>query len=132
MSTGFLIGFNMARSSYMRFRHRCEILSKTVKTNDTGQKMPSWSVVYAEHKCFATPSSMRASIRVSPTIEQGDYLTFYVSPDTNLDFSTRVRNIRYRSDIIYAGPYEVQDVKPMTGFSGAVQHQEVLLKKVVE
>jgi len=116
----------------MRLRHRCEILTKSHQTNDTGQRMPTWSVLYSNYKCFATPSSMRASIRVSPTIEQGDYLTFYLPPEANVSFSTRIQNIRYRNNVIYDGPYEIQDIKPMTGFSGAVQHQEILLKRVVE
>lgn len=122
----------MPRSSYVRFRHRCDILSKTFKTNDTGQKMPTWSVLYSDRRCFATPSSMRASIRVVPTTEQGDYLTFYVTPDTEIAYGTRVKDIKYKNEVIYEGPYEVQDVKKMTGFTGAVQFIEILLKRVVE
>jgi hypothetical protein len=75
---------------------------------------------------------MRASIRVTPTAEQGDFLTFYVPEAANITYGSRVRGIKRRDKIIFAGPYEVQDIKPMVGFSGSVEYQEITLKKVIE
>lgn len=122
----------MVRSSYMRYTHTAELLNKTTATNDTGQRMPVWSVVTSSLRCFASPSSMKASLRVTPTIEQGDFLTFYAGPEESINYSSRIRNIKKNNKIIFAGPYEVQDIKNMIGFTGGVQYKEITLKLVVE
>jgi len=122
----------MARTSFVRFRHTCDVLTKSFKTNDTGQREPVWSVVYSKQPCFMTPSSVRATIRVAPSAEEGDFFTLFLPLNVDLKYSSRIKNIRYRKTKLYNGEYEVQDIKMMTGFSGAGQFYKILVKRVIE
>jgi hypothetical protein len=75
---------------------------------------------------------MRSSIRATPTAEHGDWLTFYLPSKTPVTYGTRVRNIKYRNTLLYDGPYEIQDIKGMNGFSGGIEYYEISLKRVIE
>ena len=122
----------MSIGCFIRFVYKCQVLSKTSTANDTGQRLATWSVQDSNSPCYATPASMRASIRVTPTTEQGDWLTFYIPSKTQINYGTRIANIKYRDKILYAGPYEVQDIKGMNGFSGNIEYYELSLKRVIE
>lgn len=122
----------MARTSFVRFRHTCDILSKSFKTNDTGQREPVWSVVSKKQPCFMTPSSVRASIRVAPSAEEGDFFTLFLPLDVDVKYSSRIKNVKYRNTTLYNAEYEVQDIKLMTGFSGAGQFNKILVRRVIE
>jgi len=122
----------MIRSSFMRLTHRCTISSKSFQTTDVGQKMPFWSRKYSNHPCYMAPASMKASIRVAPTSEEGDYFAFYVDKRTEIEYQSRIENVKYKKEVLYPGPFEVQDIKLMTGFTGAPLYKRILLRKVIE
>jgi hypothetical protein len=122
----------MARSSFIRYTHLADVLTKTSSTNDVGQKMPTWSTKYKNLKCFAVSSFSSADIRVNPTIEQAVLLTFYVPYDIDIDFSSRVQNIRFRKQVIFDGFFEVDDIKIAVGYIGKPQYKEITLKQVIE
>ena len=94
--------------------------------------MPQWSTVDANMRCFVTSASSNAFVRVTPTIEQGTFLTIFVSPDTEIKYNSRIKNIKLKNKTMFSGVYEVQDIKKMLGFSGKMQFQEILIREVVE
>jgi hypothetical protein len=122
----------MPSRSFIRFSHRADILSKTFVTNDTGQRQAQWSTTSESAPCFATPAGMRASIRITPTAEQSSWISFFLPLNVEISFDSRVKDIRYKNEIIYPGLYEVHQIDPAPSFSGKPMYYTITLKSVIE
>lgn len=122
----------MPRSSFIRFTHTADILKKTFQTNDTGQRFPTWSVLQEDAACFATPAGMRATIRVTPTAEQSDWVTLFLPVSTDISYDCRVRDIKYKNYFMYKGLYEVHQIDPAPSFTGKPMYYIVTIKSVIE
>lgn len=122
----------MPRRGFIRFTHRADILSKTYATNDTGQRFPQWSVSTQDASCFATPAGMKASIRITPTAEQSSWISFFLPINVEINYDSRVKNIRYKNEVIYNGLYEVHQIDPAPSFSGKPMYYIITLKSVIE
>lgn len=122
----------MGRRSFIRFTHKADILSKTFSTNDTGQRFPVWSMTHENAECFATAAGMRATIRITPTTEQADWITLFLPYDTAIAYGSRIKDISYKSEIIHAGTYEVQQIDPAPSFSGRPMYNVLTIKSVIE
>jgi hypothetical protein len=120
------------RRSFIRFTHRADILSKSSVTNDTGQKRASWSMAHEGAPCFATPAGMRATVRVTPTAEQSDWVTLFLPTEIDINYGSRVQNIRYKDENLYNRIFEIHQIDPAPSFSGKKMYQIVTLKSVIE
>jgi hypothetical protein len=122
----------MPKSSFIRFVHNADIVHKTYVTNDTGQRLPTWSTKYNNTPCFATPAGFRASIRTSPTVEQSDWITMFLPINIEISYDSRVRDIKYKNITMYSGLYEIHQIDPAPGFTGKPIYYAVTLKSVIE
>jgi hypothetical protein len=122
----------MPRSSFIRYTHRADILRKTFQTNDTGQRVPTWSVLHNDTPCFATPAGMRATIRVTPTAEQSDWITLFLPISTEIGYDYRVKDIKYKNSFMYQGTFDVHQIDPAPSFTGKPMYYIVTIKSVIE
>lgn len=112
---------------------RCDIQTKTTYTNDTGQKIAGWVTTGHSLPCGFAPSGNAASIRAFPTAEWGDYVTLFLPHDTEINYQSRVVDIKnVNNEIIYSGPFEVREITKPISFSGKVQYLTVILRNVYE
>lgn len=113
--------------------HRVTILKRSTANNDMGQRKATWAVDVENVPCFSTPSGASASIRTQPTVEQSDYLTIYLPHDTDIQYTSRLRNIQTVSgDVIYSNDYQVIQIDKQISFTGKVQYLQITAKSVVE
>jgi hypothetical protein len=122
----------MSKSSFIRFTHKADILQKTFQTNDVGQRLPTWSIWHKDAACFATPAGMRATIRVTPTAEQSEWVTLFLPVALEIDYGCRVQNIRYKNISMYQSLFDVHQIDPAPSFSGKPMYYIVTLKSVIE
>lgn len=122
----------MPKSSFIRFTHTADILSKNFQTNDAGQRLPIWSVVTKDAPCFATPAGMRATIRVTPTAEQSDWITLFLPVSTEITYDHRVQDIKYKNIYMYKNFFDVHQIDPAPSFTGKPMYYIVTLKSVIE
>lgn len=122
----------MPRSSFIRFTHTADILSKSFQTNDAGQRLPTWSVLQSNAPCFATPAGMRATIRVTPTAEQSDWITLFVPISVDINYDCRIKNIKYKNIFMYEGLFDIHQIDPIPSFTGKPMYYTLTLKSVIE
>ena len=120
--------------TFYRLIHKCDILSKSVITNPSGQKKPTWTNTLSGQRCFVAQSGTAASIRSAPTIEGGDWISMILPYDIDIEYGSRVENIVHylTGEVIYTGVFQVMEISNQTSFTGRVQHRVVTLKSVIE
>ena len=118
----------------LRFTHTIDIYSKTTTENDVGQFFASWTVNQTGQICYFTPSGSAASIRVTPTIEEADYYTIILPHDADIDYGSRIYNVRARGsqELLYDGPFQIWQIDKHVSYSGKVQFLQVKVKTVIE
>jgi hypothetical protein len=115
--------------------HRVDIYEKDTVENDTGQLMADWILSISEQRCFFTPAGAAASIRISPTMEEADYLTMIFPHDCPISYGTRLYNLKSGTgdEVYYEGPLQVVQIdKHVSPVTQKVQFLQVKVKTVIE
>lgn len=114
--------------------NRVDIYEKVTTENDTGQYVATWQAAYESVKCSVTPAGSAASIRVSPTAEEADYITMMLPYDTDISYTSRLYNIsNLYGDVVYPGVYQVIQIdRQMSSTTGRVEYLQLKLKSVIE
>lgn len=114
--------------------HKVDLYEKSIEENDTGQSFATWYLSEEEIRCFVTPSGSAASIRVSPTAEEADYLTVMLPYDTNVSYTTRFDNFsNLYGETIYPGIFQVIQIdRHVSAITGRVEYLQLKLKSVIE
>jgi len=113
--------------------NQCDIQTKIIRTNDTGQRVAIWSTETPNQRCGLAPAGSAASIRVAPTTEQADYITLFFPHNTKLNYQSRIVNVRSRGgELVYEGPFEVRQIDKPISMSGKVTYLNVIAKSVIE
>lgn len=122
----------MSARTYLRFYHKIDVYTKTVSTNDAGQKTIAFTKTATIPAVFQANSSER---RVVPYIENIDEYQFYVSyQDAQyISYNNRIYNVvdRY-GNVLEVGPLEIVNIEKKLGFSGRLHHVFINTRRVVE
>lgn len=133
-------------NTYIRFPHTVELHTKSVTTNEAGQRKGSWTLD-REIPCFFIPISARN--RQSPTFEDKDRDQFFVpARDKNGDPIRIIYGIRFKDckdqfgNILRGNVddeeetddeyFEILDIKKRTGYNGALRFYHIITNTVVE
>jgi len=115
----------------MKMAHRVDVYSKSVASSSSGQRVASWTLLDSNVKCVFAPG--RTNVRVIPTTEQSDIDTMFFEHDANVDYGTRLYNLRdIKGGVIKAGPLEVVSIQIPTGYQGRTNHLQVRVESVIE
>jgi len=116
--------------SWLAFKHRADIYSKSVASSSSGQRLASWAKT-GETVCIF--SMGRTNIRIVPTTEETDIDTLYFPHDAGITYDTRIYNVRdLYGNTVRAGPLEVISIQIATGWSGKPNHLQVRVENVTE
>lgn len=118
--------------TYLRFPHKIGIYTKSITTNNAGQRVTTFTFDSDIKAMFQSVSSER---RIAPYTANIDEFQFYIShTNTSLaDYGNRIQNVRDRySNVIEAGPFEIINIEKKMGFNGKVNHILMTARKVVE
>lgn len=128
----------MAYSTYFKFFHTADLLSKQVTTSPAGQKVASFVVVDNIPLVFQSPSvssTGEGRRRVAPYQDNIDIYELIVPYlyIGNITYESRVSNIKDRfNNIIYSEPLEIYSIQPKFGFSGRLHHYQLMTRRVIE
>lgn len=116
---------------YLRFRHKCDIYTRTSTTNAAGQHKHTWTLSQSDVPCDFEDEISK--IRTGPTVETIRDMKMIFSRDTVINDSMRIKNIRDRmGNLIDAGPMQIDGVQKLMGFQGKIHHNVCGLKSVIE
>lgn len=120
--------------SHITFPHKIDIYNRVSIRNDMGQEQASWNLQTEYQKCSYVPSASSTAIRMSPTIEEADYFTIYFPHNTDISYTTRLKNLRVGvgNEMIDSRWLQIMQIDRHVGFSGRVQHIQVRVKTVIE
>lgn len=123
----------MAYQTYLRFRHKADIYSRTVTENNSGQKIASWSLGASDIPCSWQP--VASERRVTPYLENVEEYEIVVphSYESYFGYGYRVQNIKDRyGNVLAAGPFEVVEILRRAGYNGKLSHILVRIRLAVE
>jgi hypothetical protein len=123
----------MAYQTFLRFRHKADIYTRTVTTNNSGQKIAAWTLGQSGLPCSWQP--VASERRVTPYTENVEEYEILVphSYASYFDYGYRVQNIKDRYDnVLAAGPFEVVEILRRAGYSGKLSHILVRIRLAVE
>jgi hypothetical protein len=123
----------MAYRTYMRYHQNADVYSRSVTTNNAGQRIASWALSKSNVPCAFQPVS--AERRVSPYVDNVEEYEILVphSYANYFDYGYRVQDIEDRyGNSLRPGPFEVVEISRRTGFNGKLSHILVRLRQVVE
>ncbi len=116
---------------YLRLNNRADIYSQTTTPNAAGQKKATWNLSSQAVRCEY--EALTTVIRVAPTFEEMDVNYMFFGPEVELNYKQRIYNISDRNgNIITAGPFEIIKITKLTGYTGKVRHQRVMMNLVIE
>lgn len=124
----------MAYSTYFKFYHTADVLSKQITISPAGQKVASFVVVDNIPLVFQAPSAGTVR-RVAPYQDNIDIYELIIPHlfIDNITYDNRVENIKDRlNNIVYNEPLEIYSIQPKFGFSGRIHHYQIMTRRVVE
>jgi len=123
----------MAYKTYMRYHQNADVYSRSVTTNDAGQKIASWALSKSDVPCAFQPVSSER--RVTPYVDNvEEYELIIPHPYASyFNYGYRVQDIKDRyNNVLTSGPFEVTDILRRSGFNGKLSHILVRLRQVIE
>lgn len=121
----------MTYRSMLRYPHKADLYVKTYVVQDSGQKLPTWTIDQEGMSCHYTPD--RTSVRVNPTAEETEKVILFLPAKAVVDYTYRIRDIRDRQGtVILPGPFEVVKILTFPGYGGKVHHYYLQLETVIE
>ena len=120
--------------NFVRFSHKTDIYEYVALENDMGQRKALWNISYQDVPCLCIKTGSSTNIRITPTVEEADYLMVYFNHDAPINYNTRIKNVRTRigDEPIYEEWLQVVEISRQIAFSGKVQYLEVKVKSVIE
>lgn len=123
----------MAYKTYLRYHQNADVYSRSVTTNNAGQKIASWALSKSDVPCAFQPVSSER--RVAPYVDNVEEYELIIphSYASYFDYGYRVQDIKDRyGTTLVAGPFEVVDIIRRTGWNGKLSHILVRVRLVVE
>jgi len=123
----------MAYKTYMRYHQNADVYSRSVTTNNAGQKIASWALSKADVPCAFQPvSSERRNTPYIDNVEEYELLVPH-SYASYFEYGYRVEDIKDRyGNTLRPGPFEVVEISRRTGFNGKLSHILVRIRQAVE
>lgn len=120
--------------NFIRFAHKADIYDKVTIDNDMGQKKAIWNPSFENVPCLNVKTGPSTSIRFSPTIDEADYYTIYFNHNVQIDYGSRITNIKTRNgdELISDKWFQVIEIDKEISFSGKIQYLEIKIKSVIE
>lgn len=120
--------------NFVRFAHSADIYEYVSVENDMGQKKAIWNISYQKVPCLCIKTGSATNIRITPSVEEADYLMMYFQHDAPINYNTRLKNVTTRvgNESIYEDWLQVVEISRQLSFSGKVQYLEVKTKSVIE
>ena len=122
----------MRNSVIMGLPHKVTILSKTVPTQPSGQKLAEWNSV-GTFSCKYVPE--KGSVRVIPTSEATTKIVLFLPKTLSniLNYDVRFENITDRhGNSIIPGTFRINQLLPVTGVQGKLHHYVARVETVIE
>jgi len=120
--------------NFIRFVHRVDIYDKVTVTNDMGQKSASWVLSDQSVPCLYVRAGSSTGIRIAPTTDEADYYLVYFDHNVNIDYNSRLRDIRTKigGEVLSSDWIQVVQIDKEISFTGKVQYLQLKVKSVIE
>lgn len=120
--------------NFIRFVHRVDIYDKVTVTNDMGQKSASWVLSDQSVPCLYVRAGSSTGIRIAPTTDEADYYLVYFDHNVNIDYNSRLRDIRTKigGEVLSNDWIQVVQIDKEISFTGKVQYLQLKVKSVIE